>query len=174
MMDITVRLYKLHDYDLIYLYKNLHYPIKDAMKRALTAYVRDEPVFFDFPITEVSADQLETIKRAQFHIILDDETDSDIIEYLSSLKRFYRNSFLKNLLRGYLTGPVAYIYENQPDIETSKKRSDSIKDSMLGIETLKLMKPRKKKRDYIILTTAQKELLEKTGILEDMEVIIHD
>ena len=98
-MNITVRLYKLHDFDLIYLYKNLRFPIKEAMKRALIAYVRDEPVFFQVPVTHVKNDELSNIKHAQFHIKLSEEEDADIIQYLSTLKRFYRNSFLKNLLR---------------------------------------------------------------------------
>lgn len=173
-MDITVRLYKLHDYDLIYLYKNLRFPIKDAMKKALIAYVRNEPIFFDFPINKVETDQLVDVKNAQFHIKLDDNDESDVIEYLIGLKRFYRNSFLKNLLRGYLTGPVAYVYEDQIEKETSEKRAESIKNQILGIETLKLMKPRKKRKNYVILSTEQKELFDKTGALDDVEVIIRD
>ena len=71
-MDITVRLYKLHDYDLIYLYKNLRFPIKDAIKKALIAYVRNEAVFFEVPVEKVSEDNLNDIKNAQFHIKLDE------------------------------------------------------------------------------------------------------
>lgn len=175
IMDITVRLYKLHDYDLIYLYKNLRFPIKDAMKRALVAYVRNEPVFFDFPVTKIDVDNLLDIKNAQFHIKLDEEEDADIIDYLSQLKRFYRNSFLKNTLRGYLTGPASYVYESEPDEEASKARQDSIKDQMLGIETLKLMKPRKRsKKGYVILSSEQKDFFDKTGALDGVDVIIRD
>ena len=118
-MDITVRLYKLHDFDLIYLYKNLRFPIRDAMKKALISYVRNEPVFFDFPIEIPESDKLIDIKSSQFHIKLDENTDKDIILYLSGLKRFYRNSFLKNLLRGYLTGPAAFVYESEINLNKS-------------------------------------------------------
>ena len=173
-MNITVRLYKLHDYDLIYLYKNLRFPIKDAMKKALFAYVRTEPVFFDFPVKRIDTDNLEKIKNAQFHIKLDKTEDADIISYLSRLKKFYRNSFLKNLLRGYLTGPAAYVYEADINVNRSKERNDSVKNQMLGIETLPLMKQRKKKKDYVILTEDQKELFDKTGALDDVEIIIRN
>lgn len=173
-MNITVRLYKLHDYDLIYLYKNLRFSIKDAMKKALLAYVRNEPVFFDFPVKRIDADNLENVKNAQFHIQLDETEDADSIAYLSGLKRYYRNSFLKNLLRGYLTGPVAYVYQADIDVDGSKEKSNSIKNQMLGIETLPLMKRRKKKKNYVILTEDQKELFDKTGALDDVEIIIRN
>lgn len=173
-MNITVRLYKLHDYDLIYLYKNQCFPIKEAMKKALCAYVRNKPVFFDFPVKEVNEDQLVHVKNAQFHIKLDDEDDADVIEYLSRLKKFYRNSFLKNLLRGYLVGPASYVYEDQSDIDTSQKRNNSFKDQMLGIESLKLMKRRKARKSYVVLSSDQKDLFDKTGAFTDVEVIIRD
>lgn len=173
-MNITVRLYKLHDYDLIYLYKNLRFPIKDAMKKALLAYVRNEPVFFDFPVKKIDMDHLENLKNAQFHIKLDKTEDADAINYLSGLKKFYRNSFLKNLLRGYLAGPAAYVYEVDIDADKNRERNDSIKNQILGIETLPLMKQRKKRKDYVILTEDQKELFDKTGALDDVEIIIRN
>lgn len=167
-MNITVRLYKLHDFDLIYLYKNLRFPIKEAMKRALIAYVRDEPVFFQVPVTHVKNDELSNIKHAQFHIKLSEEEDADVIQYLSTLKRFYRNSFLKNLLRSYLAGPVAYAYEETLTDETNK-RMINIENHMLNLETLKPMKKRKKK-DYMILTKDQEDLLRQAGALDSVEV----
>lgn len=167
-VNITVRLYKLHDFDLIYLYKNLRFPIKEAMKRALIAYVRDEPVFFQVPVTHVKNDELSNIKHAQFHIKLSEEEDADVIQYLSTLKRFYRNSFLKNLLRSYLAGPVAYAYEETLTDETNK-RMINIENHMLNLETLKPMKKRKKK-DYMILTKDQEDLLRQAGALDSVEV----
>ena len=173
-MDITVRLYKLHDYDLIYLYKNLQFPVRDAMKKALIAYVRNEPVFFDYPVNKVNDDNLVDIKNVQFHLKLNETDEADVIEYLKGLKRFYRNSFLKNLLRGYLVGPAAFVYEDECDEEQSKERNETIKNNMLGIETLDLMKKRKKRQEYVILTSEQKDLFDKTGALDDVDIIIRD
>lgn len=171
VMDITVRLYKLHDYDLIYLYKNLRFPIKDAMKKALLAYVRNEPVFIDFPVEKVNQDNLTDIKSAQFHLKLDAVADADAIEYLGSLKKYYRNSFLKNLLRGYLTGPASYVYESDFNENDTLKREENIKNSMLGIESLERMKVRKKKK-YVVLTESEKELFDMTGALDGVDVVI--
>lgn len=172
-MDITVRLYKLHDYDLIYLYKNIHFPIKDAMQKSLAAYVRNEPVFFEVPVVTNVEDSLVGVKNAQFHILLDDEKDSDLIEYLKNLKPNLRNSFLKNTLRGHLAGSVSYVYEKQVDLEKTTSRNESIKNSILGTESLKLKKPRKKKK-YVLLTKDQKEFLEKTKGLDGVEIKIVD
>lgn len=173
-MNITVRLYKLHDYDLIFLYKNLRFPVQEAMKKALAAYVRNEPVFFDVPVEEIKEDSLLKIKNAQFHIKLDEKEDQDIIQYLSRIKKYYRNSFLKNLLRGYLAGPAAYVYEAECDIEVSQKRSDRIKDSILGITALKRMKQRKKRKEYVILSAREKELFDMTGALDDVDVVVRN
>lgn len=175
-MNITVRLYKLHDYDLIYLYKNLQFPVRDAMKEALKSYVRNEPVFFKLPVKKTDSDNLEKIKNAQFHIKLDETEDYDLILFLQGLKKFYRNSFLKNLLRGYLAGPAAYVYEDNPDINSSINKMDTIENSMLNIKELKSLKKRKKRKKHIILTVEQKRLFDLTGALDDndLEVIIND
>ena len=85
-MDITIRLYKLHDYDLVYLYKNINFPIREAMYRSLSSYVRNEPVFFEIPILTNVEDNLGGVKNVQFHINLDDENDKDLIEYLNVKK----------------------------------------------------------------------------------------
>lgn len=173
-MDITVRLYKLHDYDLIYLYKNLRFPIKDAIKKALISYVRNEPVFFEVPVEKISEDNLSDIKNAQFHIKLDNEEEKDIIDFLSGLKKFYRNSFLKNLLRGYLAGAATYVYEEQININLANERNNAIKDNMLGIEKLPQMKKRKRHTKHIILTEDQKKLMDPTnsGLFDDVDIII--
>jgi hypothetical protein len=146
------------------------------MKEALKSYVRNEPVFFKLPVKKPDSDNLEKIKNAQFHIKLDETEDSDLILFLQGLKKFYRNSFLKNLLRGYLAGPAAYVYEDNPDINSSINKMDTIENSMLNIKELKSLKKRKKRKKHIILTVEQKRLFDLTGALDDndLEVIIND
>ena len=175
-MNITVRLYKLHDYDLIYLYKNLRFPIRDAMKLALESYVRNTPLFLKIPINTPEIENLKDIKNAQFHLKLDEDKDADIILYLSRLKKYYRNSFLKNLLRGYLAGPATYVYEENIDVVNNQKRYQLVEDNLLSVKTLEFLKKRKRKKDHIILTLDQKRLFELAGALDgnDLEVIIND
>ena len=148
-MDITVRLYKLHDYDLIYLYKNLRYPVRDLMKKALISYVRNTPVKFDFPIDVPEEDELVNIKNSQFHIKLNEYTDADIIDFLLKLKPYYRNSFLKNLLRYYIAGPPVYVYLKDPDPDDTKYKIESIRENDREPEGYTLMKKRRKRAGLI-------------------------
>lgn len=150
-MDITVRLYKLHDYDLIYLYKNLRYPVRDLMKKALISYVRNSPVSFDFPIDNPPVDELINVKNSQFHIKLDEYTEADIIDFLQKLKPFYRNSFLKNLLRYYISGPPVYVYLQKPDLEETKYKIENLRSDLSEPEGYVLLKRRKKKKEETIL-----------------------
>lgn len=170
-MNITVRLYKLHDYDLIFLYKNLRFPVKDAMKKALENFVRNEHFFFDYPIANVHSDSLRNLTNAQFHIKLNEDEDEDIILFLEGLKRNYRNSFLKNLLRGYMAGPIAYVYQEMVNVEDETKRKNSIENNIMNIKTLDLMKFKNKKK-YLKLTEDQKELFDQLGILDGIPVKI--
>ena len=173
-MQITVRLYKLHDYDLIYLYKNLQFPVRDAMRDALIRYVRDVPVFYRVPVVKASEVDLSDIKNVQFHIKLDDNEDCDVIDYLGTLKKNYRNSFLKNLLRGFLFGPACYVYETDANISDTKMKFESLERQTPRIKTLKPLKKRKERKKHIILTSDQKALFDYTGALSDSEVIIRD
>lgn len=115
------------------------------MTQALASYVRNTPYFFHIPATPPEEDILPTLKNAQFHLKLDDIEDADIIEYLSHIRKYYRNSFLKNLLRGYLAGPAAYTYEEEMDMKTEQKM-EIIQDSILHISDLGKMKKRKKRK----------------------------
>lgn len=170
-MNITVRLYKLHDYDLIFLYKNLRFPVKDAMKKALENFVRNEPCFFDYPIANVRTDGLAKLSNAQLHIKLDENKDTDIIYFLGKLKKNYRNSFLKNLLRGYMAGPIAYVYQEMVNIEDETKRKNSIENNIMNVKTLDLMKFKNKKK-YLKLTEDQRKLFDQLGILDNVPVKI--
>ena len=68
---------------------------------------------------------------------------------------------------------ASYVYEKQVNIEKTNEREESIKNSILGTESLKLKKPRKKKK-YVLLTKDQKELLDLTKSLDGIEVKIVD
>jgi hypothetical protein len=175
--DITIRLYKLHDYDLVYLFRVLKFPIKDAMKMALAAYVRNEPLFFKVPVSyidpKVEEEELK-VKVIQLHLKLDYTEDKDIIDFLSNIKKNYRTSFIKNLLRGYLAGPATYVYEDVMQLNDTQSRYHELEENILNVKKLDPMKKRKRRKEHIILTQKQKELFDLTGALDGMEVIISD
>ena len=166
-LNITIRLYKLHDYDLIYLYKNLRFPIKTAMYKALKAYVKKEPFKLKFPIDIPKEDQLVKIKNAQFHLKLDEIEDWEEIAYLKELKDYYRNSFLKNLLRYHLYAAPIYVYKKETDLVEELTRIEACEEYSDPVD-LPLMKPRKKKK-VMKLSQEQAQLMEDIKAFDHMK-----
>lgn len=104
-MQVPIRLYKRHDLDLIYLYNHKDFSLTKALKLALYGYVNKEKFFINTPkdIQEITSNSNK--KSIYFRLILNDETDKDIIEFISKMPSGYRNSMIKNLFRQYLNGP---------------------------------------------------------------------
>lgn len=110
-MMVTLRLYRQHDLDLITLYRHPSFSLPNAIKRSLLAYVRREQLAIKQPEPyEISNDKIS--KTIQMHIYLDAETDNDVIQWLKKTKEGYRNSVLKNIIRGYLVAPCIYSYQD--------------------------------------------------------------
>lgn len=123
MKDITVRLYRIHDYDLLYLYKVIGLKMNQVMKLCLQAYVRKTPLSFKIPFSSQKSQDIDTkMHHAQLHIKLDETEDEDIIRFMGTLKNSYRNSFIKNLTRAYLQTPAVFPYYNDdPDSVSSRQ-----------------------------------------------------
>lgn len=98
-MKLTVRLYKRHDLDLLFLYKqNSDFNFKSQMKAALKAHVRNEMVRNEIPSGECQAvSKLPSV--VQLHIMLDLPDDEDIAKWVKSITRGRRNNLIKNVLR---------------------------------------------------------------------------
>lgn len=105
-MRITLRLYRRHDIDLISLYKNPKFDFKKACVMALKGYVHKQPVFFKQPPYYAPKDEFKY--GYQMFLVLDDNKDADIIDYLDTLRPRYRNEFIKMVIRGAIIGPIAY------------------------------------------------------------------
>lgn len=113
-MMVTLRLYRQHDLDLITLYKHPSFSLPLAIKNALFAYVRKEELIIKQPASyNVNNDKIA--KTVQIHIQLDETKDTDIIKWLKNTKEGYRNSVLKNIIRGYLSSPCIYFYQDNAD-----------------------------------------------------------
>ena len=107
-MNIGVRLYRVHDIDLVSLYKSSNFNFHEAVRRSLRAYVRHEPYFMYMP--KLEKEPKEDYKYVyQCSIKLDDEKDADVIEFLNTrVKKAKRTAAVKAILRGSLIGTVAY------------------------------------------------------------------
>lgn len=105
----TVRLYRLHDLDLITFAVAHQFNIMGAIYAALSAFARGET--FSFKIPPRKTEKLPQLKRIYIKVLtLDMEKDKDAIEILSNIVPGCRNSFLKNLLRLYLCTPLSEEY----------------------------------------------------------------
>ena len=120
-----MRLYKLNDLDLLYLYKLPRFSLQKAIKEALCAFVHGKEYHISY-----SDDNTEIIipKSAQFHICLDEKEDKDVIAWLKSTSSGYRNSLIKNITRKYLIQPcIAPYLTDKTEITIEKKVENKIK-----------------------------------------------
>ena len=110
----TMRLYKIHDIDLISLYKNPNFKFNKNMKLALKAFINKEQIKIEVPeykpinVNEILKPRLIGKRTSYFpyiliHLSLNEDTDKDIIELLDHIKPGRMNGFLKNILRSNLT-----------------------------------------------------------------------
>ena len=110
------------------------------MKTALQNWVRNTPCYFEYPQKVFDEDFIP--KSLQFHLKLDDFEDADVISYISNIKDGFRNSFLKNILRSALIGPVAYPYLKDIDYQ-DEERYESYKDIAMNKLVFQDVKKRK-------------------------------
>ena len=129
-MKVIIRLYRQHDLDLLTL-KHTSKTFQKDVREALRSYVRK----IDYRI-DVNRDlSLQTWpKSSQCHISLHDEKDKDVILWLASISKGYRNSLIKNIVRSYLSRPIADNYFNRTPIKESRKTEDEIIEEIMSIE----------------------------------------
>lgn len=98
-MKLTVRIYKRHDLDLLYLYRQeSDFDFKESLKATLKGYISGTPVKNSLPdgICQ-SVSVLPTV--VQMHIMLDPHDDKDILEWSKSITKGRRNNLIKNIYR---------------------------------------------------------------------------
>jgi len=113
-LKIKMRLYRQHDLDLIGLYINHDFNFRLAAKQAVISHVRKKE--YSIAVPEQVLPKKKITKLIQTYINLED-TDEDVMEWLSNIKPGYRNSLIKNIIRGYMDNSNSYLYSNDADIE---------------------------------------------------------
>ena len=102
----TIRLYRLHDLDLITFVETHEFNIISAIYSSLTAFAKNELFVIEIPPRRQV--QLPKLRRVYTKaLVLDTEVDQEAIELLNKVGQGYRNNFLKNLLRLYLCNPLS-------------------------------------------------------------------
>ena len=101
-MVIVVRLYWVHDFDLVSLCDSRDFNISSGIRDALRAYSRNDRSF-RIKLPECP----EKVIRANrsVHVYLNPEKEEDVpaIEFLESLRKGIRNSVIKTVFRTYLS-----------------------------------------------------------------------
>ena len=111
----TVRLYRLHDLDLITFVLTHEFDIMHAIYSAVTAFCKGEA--FVIKIPPLRHQELPQLRRIYTKaLVLDDKQDKAVIEMINKIKPGKRNNFFKNLLRLYLMYPFSEeFFESKDD-----------------------------------------------------------
>ena len=125
-MLLTMRLYKRHDTDLLCLHKQENFSLPLAMKKAILAYLDQDETKVDYPTVWTDISELPSSVQFKLYFSADDENDKRILECINNIPVGYKNSFIKNITRYYLTTPALFSYK-QKIIKMSIER-----DSLFG------------------------------------------
>lgn len=112
----TIRLYRLHDLDLITFIFTHEFDLMHAVYSAVKAFANNEAFIIKIP--PITATELPQLRRVYTKsLILDTEKDKDAIDMIERIVPGRRNNFFKNLLRLYLMYPFSeYYFESREDL----------------------------------------------------------
>lgn len=117
-----LRLYRLHDMDLLSFCATYQFNFVKGLYFVLTAFSKGE--VFTIKIPEKRDITIPKYQRKYAkRLTLDEDIDKDAIELLERIAPGYRNSFMKNLMRLYLCYPLSHeflINESDNDYFTNK------------------------------------------------------
>ena len=149
-MKITMRLYRLHDLDLMYLYKMQGVSIQKIIRFVLKSYVRDRNnlngIAQRVEIPRIKHDK-PLPQSALIHIYLNEGEDDEVIEWIEQIPKGVRNGMLKNILRGYLDFPMTIPYETNVESSNniSKESENLMKELNQSLKNTKKKRPTKQK-----------------------------
>lgn len=161
-MKLIVRLYRQHDLDLIALHKNKDFCLTTAIRKSLDAYVNKKQLSILAPNSILEE---KVPRQIQIIVRFDDHKDAKAIEWIKTIKSGYRNSFIKNLLRGYLTYPIVPAYMEGDSFDSVIKDNTNLFIS----NTINYCKVKNNKKKTI--KKIEKDTEPKTSVYDE---IIHD
>lgn len=124
---MILRLYRQFDLDLIYLYEVIQaegkYDIQTLLTNAVRTYLsgRRDPDTEDeikrLCDGKLSVELPRFHRYIQFHLVLDEERDADLIAFFDTVTMGYRNAVAKGIVRWYLNELCVY-----PSLKTTRIR----------------------------------------------------
>lgn len=136
-----LRLYPYYDIDLLMLAQDPNTKFSSICKQALKAYVRGYDYKIDSikPTTESGSGLKAEKRRLDICIKFDSFKDRDILDFLNTVNKGYKNLFIKNLLRAYMGGIdlsiFFYKYNNKKVIISENDRENAISQENLATKT---------------------------------------
>ena len=108
-MEVTIRLYRQYDIDLIYLAHYEDFSMVKTAKACIKAFAEHKAFRINFPEGQRSiGSEDKTVYEYKFSF--DYEKDPEAIRLLRSVRSRHKNSFIKNLIRGYMVAPFTLAY----------------------------------------------------------------
>lgn len=113
-MKLTIRVYKRHDLDLLYLYKQeSDFDFKAKLKSSLKSYIKNKPETNKIP--KGSCKSVASLPSVvQMHIMLDPKEDKDILMWIKTITKGRRNNLIKNIFRNTFP-PIDIPYKNESE-----------------------------------------------------------
>lgn len=158
----TIRLYRLHDLDLITFIMTHEFDIMHAIYSSVTAFAKGEAFLISIPpLTTTEMPQLRRVYTKT--LILDTEKDELTISMLDRVSPGTRNNFFKNLLRLYLMYPFSECFFNSSeDLHFFEEKLKVFRTGQREVRAGKLKKSR-----YPIKELSSQKSIEKTSDKED-------
>lgn len=127
----TLRLYPFFDLDLLLIAQDPDTHFSSICKKALRAYINGEEYSIERIIpTADSGSGLCAEKRSMnICIKFDSYKDKDILDFLDTVNKGYKNQFIKNLLRVYMGGidlSIFFLKGEQKPVILSEKKADKV------------------------------------------------
>lgn len=154
----TIRLYRLHDLDLITFIMTHEFDIMHAIYSSVTAFAKGEAFLISIPpLTKTEMPQLRRVYTKT--LILDTEKDELTISMLDRISPGTRNNFFKNLLRLYLMYPFSECFFNSSeDLHFFEDKLKVFRTGQREVRAGKLKKSRYQKKEL----SSQKSIEKKS------------
>lgn len=153
-MIIKMRIYRRHDLDLIGLFANDNFKFEEEVANSLRAYVRKENKRITTPIAHSFSKCVNP--KSQVNIILDEQKDKDVIEFLFSVPSGNRNSFIKSVFRNYIDAPYFEAFTSDIKYTQPKKSPEEINEVADKLYSEIIAKPTVEGSNNVLLDGADK------------------
>ena len=146
-MIVTIRLYKKQDFDLLALYYHPLFDLKKAIKHILLQYANGiyQPLVIPNDMHIINKGEIPSL--IQIQLCFDEKKDgSKVIHLIKNVISGYRNNFIKNITRSYLSGFHSQLYMKDQEYAMSSLQTDfSQKQDLISDKSITETKKSEKK-----------------------------